>query len=307
MRKEDTNDYQNLNQQLYEAGGMNFYKNDESSSSFDDFDEVIEDIDFSEIEGPNFKSKLSKVNKKIDKKQKLKRSTKDFSIKRNTKITGSKDKKIGKVIVPQGRKVIVESVNDFILNQSPQGDSIKNLTNYNGEKLEQLVLTFNNSSSAVDFNIEIFNPSMMLDYLYSTSLNLNDKVTVAGGVTSYSDVLYNLLANPALLVNAKFVVAGPLVQQQLNIPLSVKNKTISGIQIIDPLNIQLQKDTMQFQNDIIFFNIYEQLNRPFIPDGMDILGYKVLPGMTVTMAFFYKQISLKKILFKEARESKKLL
>jgi hypothetical protein len=53
--------------------------------------------------------------------------------------------------------------------------------------------------------------------------------------------------------------------------------------------------------------MHESLNRPFIPDGMDVIKYTVLAGMTVTMAFFYKQVNLKKVFFQEARNSKKLL
>jgi hypothetical protein len=51
----------------------------------------------------------------------------------------------------------------------------------------------------------------------------------------------------------------------------------------------------------------KSLNRPFIPDGMDVINYTVLKGNTVTMAFFYEQISLKKVFYEEARKSKNLL
>jgi hypothetical protein len=40
---------------------------------------------------------------------------------------------------------------------------------------------------------------------------------------------------------------------------------------------------------------------------MDIMKYKVLPQMTVTMALFFDQISLKKVFRKEARKDKGLL
>ena len=59
--------------------------------------------------------------------------------------------------------------------------------------------------------------------------------------------------------------------------------------------------------DIVFFDIMDMLNRPFIPDGMDIIDYTVLPGMTVTMCFFYEQVSLKKVFYKEAKQTKGLM
>jgi hypothetical protein len=177
---------------------------------------------------------------------------------------------------------------------------------YKGKKLKELVLIFNNQS-ALDFDLEIFNPSMPLDYLYSTSQNLNNKIQVAGGAVQYTDVLFNLLANPTLIPNCKFVFAGPQVTKQLSIPLETKNKQITGVEKIEPLNLALKIDTMQVAQDIVFFDMMQSINRPFIPDGMDIIKYTVLAGMTVTMAFFYEQVSLKKVFYKEARNSKKLL
>ena len=214
--------------------------------------------------------------------------------------------KISKIIVPTDKKVIVEGVSKFILSQKQADDACRNTGYYKGEKLKELVLTYNNDS-AIDFNLEVFNPSMPLDYLYSTSLTLNDKIQVGGGNVSYTDVLYNILANPTLIVNAKFVFAGPLVQQQFAIPLIVKNKRIDAIEKIDPYNLSLQIDNMQVQSDQVCFNIEGVFNRPYIPDGMDVMQYKILAGMTVTMCFYYKQVSLKRVLLEEARNSKKLL
>jgi hypothetical protein len=148
---------------------------------------------------------------------------------------------------------------------------------------------------------------MPLDYLQSTSQNLNDKIQVAGGAVSYSDVLFNLLANPMLIVNARFVFSGPNMIGQQAIPLSVQNKRVDGVVKIDPLNLGLQVDNMQVFGDIVNFDIMKTLNRAFIPDGMDIMKYKVLANHTVTMCFFYKQVSLKRVFYDEARKSKKLL
>jgi hypothetical protein len=46
------------------------------------------------------------------------------------------------------------------------------------------------------------------------------------------------------------------------------------------------------------------LGRAFIPDGMDVISYKVLAGNIVTFGFYYKQVSLKRFFFQEARDKK---
>jgi hypothetical protein len=258
----------------------------------------LDDIDFSEFKG-NFKSKLGKISNRISTAKK-KRVKKKFAKKGKRKIKQ-------RILIPSDRQVIIEGVDRFMLSNDVKDDAIKNIGFYKGEKLKELVLTFNNATGQ-DLTMELFNPSMPLDYLYSTSLNLNDRVQVAGGgLVSYSDVLFNLLANPTLLVNAKMVFSGANLQNQINQPLFFKNKTIEGRQRVEPLQTQLYIDNMQVANDIVFFDIKEGLNRPYIPDGMDIIEYTILAGMTVTIAFFYKQHSLKKFFFKEARMSKGVL
>lgn len=308
---DEIEEYENLSDQIYSEDV------DENPSDFEEFDDLdfdnsVMDIDFSEIRG-DFKKSFSKVNNKLAKKTKRfavkgKSSKKsiDVPVSRGAKIVGSRKKKISRVLVPNDQKVIVEGVNKFILSKNPQDDAIRNIGYYKGQKLNELVLIFNNNSG-VDFEMELFNPSMPLEYLYSTSLNLNDKIQVAGGAVSYTDVLFNLLANPALMVNAKFVFDGPSMGPQMAESLKFKNKAISGVEKIAPLNLNLQLDTMQVASDTVFFDIQANLNRPFIPDGMDVIKYKILAGNGVTMAFFYKQISLKKVFYEEARESKKLL
>jgi hypothetical protein len=192
------------------------------------------------------------------------------------------------------------------LSKGKQGDNVKNIGYYKGKKLKELVLTINNNS-ALDFNLELFNPSEPLDYLFSTSGNLNNKIQVSGGIVSYSDVLFNILANPTHLVNAKFTFSGATYLNQINQPLIFKNKAITGEQIVEPMQLALKVDNMQVIQEIVFFDIYGALNRPFIPNGMDVIQYKVLAGNTVTFAFFYEQKDLRKFFYKEARESKKLL
>ena len=323
MLDEDYEDLEGrLHDFLHESGHTDIYEDASADSPFSDFNEYVEEIDFSQLDGDNFKHSFSKVNKNISKRT-VKRTnatrrskigapgrpklTKDFAVKRRATLLGQKPKKISKVLVPKDKPVIVEGVSKFILSQSPKDNAIRQIGYYKGEKLEQMILIFNNNDSAVDFQVEIFNPSMPLDYLYSTSQNLNNKIQVAGGTTQYSDLLFNILANPTMIPNCKFVFDGPQLAKQVSIPLEINNKNIAGVLKVDPINLALKFDTMQVANNIVFFDMQEALNRPFIPDGMDVIKYTVLAGMTVTMAFFYKQVSLKKVFYEEARKSKKLL
>jgi hypothetical protein len=48
----------------------------------------------------------------------------------------------------------------------------------------------------------------------------------------------------------------------------------------------------------------ETLGRAFIPDGMDVVQYRILPFTNVVFGFYYKQVSLKRFFFKEARNKK---
>lgn len=286
-------------------------------------DDFVYDMDFSQFKGKDFKSSLRNVNKAASNKKKMqvkartkkkkmvkKPLSQEIVVKKRATLYGKKTKSGGeakttkRIIVPSTQKVIVEGVDKFILGEDKCG--VKDIGYYKCKKLRELIFTMNNNSG-VDFNVELFNPSEPLDYLFATSGNLNNKIQVAGGIVSYSDVLFNILANPTHLVNAKFTFAGTSVQQQINQPLIFKNKRITGDQKVEPLQLQLQIDTMQVANDIVFFDILGNLNRPFIPNGMDVIQYKVLAGNTVTFAFYYEQKDLRKFFFKEARDSKKLI
>lgn len=284
-------------------------------------DEIVYELDFSNLQGKSFASSLNKFNRVYDNKSRLKRKrvkpklplTKAFDVKSSARIVsgdGGRDKAISKIIVPDDKRVIVEGVDKFILGKGRSCDDIKNIGYYKCKKLKELVIIMNNNSKT-DFNLELFNPSMPLDYLFATSGNLNNKVTVAGGVVSYSDVLYNLLANPTHIVNAKFSYADAgavsTVSQQIAQPMYFKNKRIDGVVKVDPLNTQLQLDVYQYQPNVLFFDFQNTLNRPFIPDGMDVIQYKVLAGASVTFSFFYRQKSLKRFFFAEAKDNKKLL
>ena len=215
-------------------------------------------------------------------------------------------KKGEKISLANNKKVIIKGASNFILSQKTQDEGIKGIQYYKGKKLKPLILTINNEDPT-DFVLELFNPSMPLDYLYSTSQNLNNRVKVAGGNTSYSHVLFNILANPVMVVNVQMVSSGIQVANQNNQSIFVTNKNIEGYQKIFPVNIDLQVDNMQVANDIVYFNVFRAINRPFIPDGMDIIRYTVLAGMSVTMTFWYTQVSLKKFFFEEAKASKSIL
>jgi hypothetical protein len=281
--------------------------------------DVLDDIDFSELRGKSFKSNLNRFNQTYKQRERKKYRlgkkpaplTKRFGVQKRATIVGGKstNKDISRVIVPNDRKVIVEGVDGFILDKQKMCDGVKNIGYYNCKKLKELIIIMNNDSPN-DFNLELFNPSMPMDYLFANSGNLNNKVTVAGGVVSYSDVLFNLLANPTHIVNAKFSYAGTsssIVANQIAQSLIFKNKRIDGYMKVEPLNTQLQLDIYQFQPNILFFDFQSALNRPFIPDGMDVIQYKVLAGASVTFSFYYRQKSLKRFFLKEARETRRLL
>lgn len=270
---------------------------------WDEFDSIVEELDFSGVDG-SFRKKFKNVGSNIRKKKRG--GTKEFGIQKRGKIVGGK-KQISKVIVPRDRKVIVEGVSKFILSDDSGNTAIKRIGYHDGKKLKALVLLFNNNDSAVDFPIDIFDPSAPLDYLYNTSQNLNDKIQIAGGNVAYSDVLFNQLANPMNVYNAKFTFSGTNMVSQMAIPLEFHNKSAEGKVKVQPLSIDLKIDSMQVANDIAFFDIQPSLNRAYVPDGMDIIRYTVLAGMTVTMAFFYDQVSLKKEFWADAAKSKGLM
>jgi subtilase family serine protease len=85
------------------------------------------------------------------------------------------------------------------------------------------------------------------------------------------------------------------------------NKNAQGYKKIDPVNLSLKIDTMQVFNNVIAFDLQESLNRPFIPDGMDVINYTIYAGVKATLVFFYEQIHIKDVYYDEARKSKILL
>ena len=293
-----------------------FSTGEEQLDNFDDQDDddlmEITEIDFSNISGKTNKEKFKKITRKtkakvVPKKKRLRKpteKTKTIIPKKNETIRFKNQKgrtTNTQITLPDNREVLITGVNDFILTQDDRNNAQKNIGYYKGEKLSELVLVFNNTTPN-DFEIELFNPSSPLDFLYSTSQNLNNQILVNGGTeVSYSDLLFNLLANPTIIPNAKFVVAGVQKQAQINQPMIFRNKNISSFQKIFPIQNSLNIDIDQQQKDILYWNIEETLNRVFIPDGMDTLRYKVLAGNSVVFGFYYKQVQLKKVFWEEAR------
>ncbi len=315
--EEDSYEAEGEDDDFFNADGTRMDGKGIEEEIIDDDDAFVYDINFSEFKG-DFKSSLNGMNRAFRRKKKAKKRvakkplSQDISVLKRATLYGKKSNKGGdaktvkRIIVPSTQKVIIEGVDKFILGNNKDCDGVKNIGYYKCKKLKELIFTMNNNSG-VDFDLELFNPSMPLDFLQSTSLNLNNKIQVAGGIVSYTDVLFNILANPTHVVNAKFTFAGAAYLQQINQPLIFKNKSIEGKQTVAPLQLQLQVDTMQVANDIVFFDIIGNLNRPFIPNGMDVIGYKVLAGCTVTFAFYYEQKDLRKFFFEEARNNKRLL
>lgn len=317
---------------------------------FDDIDDLFDDLDFSDFEGNSFKQNFAKVKSRIKKvvvpngrkvivegRQKptpmnrmpkvvkAKRSLKsDSSIKprkhydvekgigvqegEEVRIKGRNQKTISKVIIPRERNVIVEGASKLVLSEDKRDTLIKQLGYHNGKKLQELIIEINNDSET-DFILNLFDPSMPLDYLYSTSQNLNNRITVGGGALQYSDLMFNILANPPIIHSAYFTFEGTTqqVSRQESLAMQFTNKNAQGYKKIDPVNLSLKIDTMQFFNNVIAFDLHESLNRPYIPDGMDTINYTIYSGVKATMVFFYEQIHIKDVYYKEARESKTIL
>ena len=319
-------------------------------SDFDDIDDLFDDLDFSDFEGNSFKQNFAKVKSKIKKvvvpngrqvivegKQKptqvqrqpkrifTKRSLKTDSLTKPKKyydvekgigiqkgeevlIKGRNQKTISKVIIPNQRNVIVEGASKLMLSEDKRDTLIKQLGYHQGKKLQELIIEINNDTET-DFILNLFDPSMPLDYLYSTSQNLNNRITVGGGALQYSDLMFNILANPPIIHSAYFTFEGTTqsIKNQENLAMQFVNKNTQGYKKIDPVNLSLKIDTMQFFNNVIAFDLHESLNRPYIPDGMDTISYTIYAGVKATMVFFYEQIHIKDVYYKEARESKVLL
>jgi len=293
-----------------------FYSNNSQNlESFDDLPNEseldIEEIDFSNITGKNTHEKLKKISRKtstarvVPKKKRLapaNSKSRKIVAEKNVRYKFGKSKgkqTITTMQLPDNREILIKGVDEFILSQNSA--PIKNIGYYKGKKLGELVLIINNDSP-IDFTIELFNPSAPLDYLYATTDNLNNRIQVAGdNKISYSDFLFNILANPILIPNAKFVATGLQQTAQFNQPMIFKNKNVAGEQKIFPIQNSLNIDIDQNQKQIVYWDIQKTLGRVFSPNGMDVMEYTVLAGTQVVFGFYYKQLSLNKIVYPELR------
>ncbi len=320
---EDSEFFIGISEELGHSDLLPMYEEDElhpePNVEYEFIDDSLTDIDFSEFTG-DYKSSLKKLDKHLKKsphrpKKIVKRKkplNKNIGVKRQGVTTlhgkNGNPKTASRIMIPRDRHVTVEGVDKFILSGDAAADSYKNIGYYKGEKLKELNLTFNNNSS-LDFTLELFNPSMQLDYLFSTSINLNNRISIAGGQISYSDVMFNILANPPIIPSARVIISGPsaaAVAAQREINLGFKIKNIKGEQYVNPLNIGQNFDTMQYQSTVVNFDILSGLGRMYIPDGMDVASYTVLAGNTVTLCFYYKQKHIKELLWPEAKSGVKI-
>ena len=269
----------------------------------EEYTDPVFDIDYSMLRGPfnkNIRTVKHKIKNTPIKLKKKKPLNKEFFVKDKERINivGGSKKQIGRVIVPRDREVMIAGISDFILSDKPE----KKIGYYKGEKLKELILTIDNTNGD-DFVLEMFNPSMPLDYLQSTSGNINSRITVASSNrVTYTDLMFNILANPMLIPNARFIATGADVEAQKRQSLVFTSKSAEGETRVAPLQLNLNQDVYQLQTDVILFDIQEKLNRPYIPDGMDIIKYTVLAGNSVNFVFYYKQKQIKKMFYKEARE-----
>ena len=216
----------------------------------------------------------------------------------------------GSISVPSDREVIINGVNQFILGKQECGAlDLKSIGYCNGKKLKEMVFIINNEGN-IDFTAELFNPSTPMDYYQATSQNINDKISVAGqGVdgVQYTDVLSHMMSNPTRIINSRITITAPdnnKLLAQRNINYGISQKDLRAYIDTTPINIPQLLDKFQFQSNIIAFNFAKELNRPYVPDGMDILRYTVLAGCTVSIAFYYEQKMLKKYFYKDMRDNK---
>lgn len=219
---------------------------------------------------------------------------------------------ISRVITPDNRSVIVEGVDSFILSTGKCETDLKNINYHCGKKLKEMVLNINNDSPTT-FSFELFNPSLPLDWLIANAQNINDRILVNdSGVNGiqYTDLLYNILANPVRIYNCKMIFDAPsaaLLSRQQNEGFFVNNKDLRAYQVIKSINTNTLMDRYQFIRNILTYNVQHELGRPYVPDGMDVMKYVVHPGCSVAIVFYYEQIMLKKFFYKDLRNSKEIL
>jgi hypothetical protein len=257
----------------------------------------------------NSKTKKTTPKKKVVNSLKL---HKDWGVKKFANIQSKGRKAITNVIVPRDRKTIIEGVNRFILSDNCGAVDLKSIGYCNGKKLKEMVFIINNEGN-INYTVEFFNPSTPMDYYQATSQNINDKISVAGqnvnGV-QYTDVMWHMMSNPTRIINSKIVITAPndtILFAQRDFNFGITQKDLRAYTDTEPINIPQLLDKFQFQSNILAFNFQNELNRPYVPDGMDILRYTILAGCTVSIAFYYEQKMLKKYFYKDLRDNKHIL
>lgn len=274
----------------------------------------IEDDPFFQVPR-KLSARIGPKQKKVANKRKIVNTlklNKDWGVKKHATIYSDGPKAISRILVPRDRKVIVEGVQKFILSEDCSVNDYKSIGYCNGKKLKEIVFTINNDGHN-DFTIELFNPSTPLDYYQATSQNVNDKIVVAGSNVAnvqYTDVLSHMMSNPAKIYNSKIAITAPtnnILFNQRSQNFRMIQKDLTAVMDIQSINIDLMLDPFQAQSNIVAFNYLKELNRPYIPDGMDVLRYTVLAGCTVSIAFYYEQKKLKKFFYKETRDNKFML
>lgn len=297
----------------------NNYTNEESSNANGNDNSMFGDIDFSEIKGKTNKQIISKANAKIRSKKLMtsinkKRKnalplTKKHPIKQNsttnikTKHLSGKSKSIKNILVSNDQKVIINGVSNFMIDKTK--DSLRNIGYWEGKKLNKLLLTFNNTNGN-DLTLDLFNPNSWGKYFMANSQDLDDRIIVGDGSIKYSEVLFNIIANPTMIPSARFSFSCPTEEQlerQLNVPLNFTNKDLRSNTVVKPYTFEI--DEYQFQNNIVLFDIIESINRPFFPNGTDTAIYTIYAGTTASLCFYYKQYTLIEQFFKLAYTKRK--
>lgn len=287
----------------------------ENTSNADGVNEsLFEDMDFSEIRGKTFKSSLKRSNDRLKKKgistTSGNKKSKNDRVYRKTYVkpgqsatisdndqSANPKKTTQNIIVSSDQRVVINGVSNFMLDNSY--DSLRTIGYYKGEKLKELLLTFNNTTGN-DLTIDIFNPTGWGKYLIANRQDLDDRIIVGGGQIPYSQAVFSMIGAPPLIANCKFQFVCPdevSLKEQLNQTLNFKNSSIQAYSVVKPNTFTV--DYMQYQVNVNTFDIIQEIARPFFPDGTDTLEYTIKAGSTVVMCFYYKHFPLVELLYKE--------
>ncbi len=168
-----------------------------------------------------------------------------------------------------------------------------------GSQWDKIVLNIVNDNS-FDITVDLFRPSTPYLYTQSTSLNINELITVGGGETIlYTDLLNYLTANITRL--SKIRVSGDN-HAQLQVPLTAKSLNFKADQLVIPK--PFFQSIFQYDKFAVEANLDEILSAPFFVDGLQWFQYTVLAGNNVTLGFDFKQIRLRDLLVDDFENEK---